>query len=67
MTCEALSNCLKTAFFPVVLVVIVTGSLLVIGFKPDIDEELRKQLGAFIVDSFSAALAYLSATGGSNE
>jgi hypothetical protein len=67
VNCENLSNCIKSSFLPVMLVIIVTGSMLAIGFKVDLDEATKKQLGAFIVDAFTAALALVSSGGKADE
>jgi hypothetical protein len=66
MACQDISACFKTVFFPLFLLIIVTISLLSLSLDLGLDEGTKKQMAAFVVDTFTAALAWMS-QGASNE
>lgn len=69
MTCQEFSSCLKASFFPAILLMTVAGAFvgLLLKDKLGLSEETTKQLAVFIVDSFTAGLAWVGLKDGSDE
>ena len=69
MTCQEFSACFKTCFFPILLLMTVAGAFVGLLFKDrlGLPDETVKQLAAFVVDSFTAGLAWVGLKDGSDE
>jgi hypothetical protein len=69
MICSEIASCIKSAFFPCLLVIVVIGSIagLVFGNRLGLSPETLGDLKAYVKEAFGVALALKSVEGGNDE
>jgi hypothetical protein len=69
MTCSEIASCIKSAFLPCLLVIVVIGSItgLVFGGRLGLSPETLGELKVYVKEAFGVALALKSIEGGGDE